>query len=47
MANKLYVAGTEARSGKSAIILGMMELLTRNVKKVAFFRPLTDADHSR
>ena len=47
MANKLYVAGTEPRSGKSAIILGMMELLTRNVKKVAFFRPLTDADHSK
>jgi phosphate acetyltransferase len=47
MANKLYVAGTEPRSGKSAIILGMMELLTRNIKKVAFFRPLIDVDHSR
>ncbi len=45
MANKLYVAGTEPRSGKSAIILGLMELLTRSVKRVAFFRPLTDADH--
>lgn len=47
MANKLYVAGTEPRTGKSAIILGLMELLTRNIKKVAFFRPLTDVDHSR
>jgi phosphate acetyltransferase len=47
MANKLYVAGTEPRSGKSAIILGLMELLTRNIKKVAFFRPLIDVDHSR
>ncbi len=47
MANKLYVAGTEPRSGKSAIILGMMELLTRNIKKVAFFRPLIDVNHSR
>jgi len=47
MANKLYVAGTEPRTGKSAIILGLMELLKRNVKKVAFFRPLIDVDHSR
>lgn len=44
MANKLYVAGTETRTGKSAIILGLMELLTRNIKKVAFFRPLVDMD---
>lgn len=44
MANKLYIAGTEPRTGKSAIILGMMELLTRNIKKVAFFRPLVDID---
>jgi phosphate acetyltransferase len=47
MANNLYVAGTEPRSGKSAIILGLMELLTRNVKKVAFFKPLIEVDHSR
>lgn len=47
MANKLYVAATEPRSGKSAIILGLMELLTRNIKKVAFFRPLIGVDHDR
>jgi phosphate acetyltransferase len=47
MANKLYVIGTEPRTGKSAVILGLMELLTRSVKRVAFFRPLTDADHRR
>ena len=47
MANKLYVAGTEPRSGKSAIILGLMELLTRNIKKVAFFKPLIEDDYSR
>jgi len=46
MGNKLYVAATEPRSGKSAIILGLMELLTRNIKKVAFFRPLIDVDHT-
>ncbi|MCP3889330.1 MAG: phosphate acetyltransferase [Desulfobulbaceae bacterium] len=47
MGNKLYVAATEPRTGKSAIILGLMELLTRNIKKVAFFRPLIDVDHQR
>jgi phosphate acetyltransferase len=47
MAKKLYVAGTEPRSGKSAVILGLMELLTRNIKKVAFFKPLIEADYSR
>ena len=47
MANTLYVAGTEPRSGKSAVILGLMELLTRNIKKVAFFKPLIEVQHSR
>jgi len=46
MANKLYVAGTEPRSGKSAIILGLMELLSRNIKKVLFFKPLIEVNRS-
>ncbi|WP_136809403.1 phosphate acetyltransferase [Desulfosediminicola flagellatus] len=45
MANKLYVAATEPRSGKSAISLGLMELLTRNIKKVLFFKPLVQTSH--
>lgn len=45
MAKKLYVAATESRTGKSAIILGLMELLTHNMKKVGFFRPLVETDH--
>ena len=45
MANNLYVAATEPRSGKSAISLGLMELLTRNIKKVTFFKPLVKVDH--
>ncbi len=40
MAENLYVTATETKSGKSAISLGIMEMLLRNVKKVAFFRPL-------
>lgn len=45
MANKLYVAATEPRSGKTLITLGLMELLTRNIKKVGFFKPLVQADY--
>jgi len=40
MANNLYITATEAKSGKSAIVLGMMQLLLRHVRKVAFFRPI-------
>lgn len=46
MANKLYIAGTEPRSGKSAVVLGLMELLSRNIKKIAFFKPLIDVNHA-
>ena len=40
MADNLYITATEAKSGKSAIVLGMMQLLLRRVRKVAFFRPI-------
>lgn len=40
MAKNLYITATETKSGKSAIVLGMMQLLMRNVRKVAFFRPI-------
>jgi len=40
MAKNLFITATETRSGKSAIALGVMELLIRNVGRVAFFRPL-------
>lgn len=51
MYNSLYITATEARAGKSAIVLGVMQLLIRNMRKVAFFRPiinepvLDDRDH--
>jgi len=46
MIGSLYITGTEARCGKSAICLGIMELLLRNmeIEKVAFFRPLISPD---
>lgn len=40
MADTLFVTGVEPRSGKSAIILGLMQLLLRDIQKVAFFRPI-------
>ena len=40
MSNKIYIASMEARSGKSVVVLGMMELLSRRLNKIAFFRPV-------
>ena len=47
MSNNLYVASTEARSGKSAISLGIMEMLLRKIGRVGFFRPLVTAIDGR
>ncbi|MFW5488122.1 MAG: phosphate acetyltransferase [Desulfovibrio sp.] len=43
MSKNLYVTATEARSGKSAIVLGVMQLLLKDIRKVAFFRPIINA----
>ncbi len=40
MSKNLFVTSTEPRSGKSLVSLGLMELLIRNINRVAFFRPL-------
>ncbi len=40
MSKSLYIAATEARSGKSAIVLGVMHLLRANLQRVAIFRPV-------
>lgn len=40
MSKNLYIAATEADSGKSLIILGIMHTLTRNIKRVGLFRPI-------
>jgi len=44
MANSLYITATEARSGKSLICLGVMEMLLRELDHVSFFRPIIDVD---
>lgn len=43
MSKNLYIAATEAESGKSLVILGLMNILTRHVKKVGFFRPIVQS----
>jgi phosphate acetyltransferase len=43
MAKNLYVLNTEPRSGKSAICLGLMQMLRRHIRKVGFFRPVINA----
>ena len=40
MANTLYITSTEARSGKSTIALGIMEMLLMKIESVGFFRPI-------
>jgi len=44
MANNLYITATEAKSGRSVISLGVMEMLLRNIHKVGYFRPLIKID---
>ena len=40
MSNSLYIATTEAKTGKSLISLGIIELVLRKTPKVGFFRPI-------
>jgi len=46
VADNLFVTGVEPRSGKSAIVLGLMQLLLRDIQKVAFFRPIINSSES-
>ncbi|MGE4503871.1 MAG: phosphate acetyltransferase [Desulfovibrionaceae bacterium] len=40
MSKTLYVTATESASGKSAVCLGLMQLLLGHLRNVAFFRPI-------
>lgn len=44
MSNNLYITSTEARSGKSLISLGVMEMLLGKIDRVGFFRPIVNID---
>jgi phosphate acetyltransferase len=47
MAKSLYITATETRSGKSAIVLGVMQMLLRDIRRVGFFRPIINDDSER
>jgi phosphate acetyltransferase len=40
MSKAIYIATSEAESGKSMIALGLMSMLLGKTKKVAYFRPI-------
>jgi phosphate acetyltransferase len=44
MTRNAYIASTEPRSGKSLIALGVMELVSRRLEDLGFFRPVIRAD---
>ncbi len=47
MAENLYIAAMEPASGKSVVALGLMELLTRRIRSVGFFRPIIPGGEKR
>ena len=46
MAQNLYITGAEHGSGKSVIVLAMMDYFSGHTGKVGFFRPVTRSDFS-
>lgn len=40
MSHNLYITATEERSGKSLVVLGIMQMLLKQLHRVAFFRPI-------
>jgi len=40
MSRNLYIATLEPRGGKSVVALGIMELLSRRLRRIGFFRPI-------
>jgi phosphate acetyltransferase len=40
MSKSIYITGTGPGSGKSVVVLGVMELLARHGRKISFFRPV-------
>ena len=40
MSKNLYIAAAEAEAGKSLVVLGIMDFLSRHVTRIGFFRPI-------
>ncbi len=47
MSQGLYVMGEEPQSGKTAVMLGVMELISRTTRKAGFFRPVIKSGETR
>jgi phosphate acetyltransferase len=47
MLQSLYIAGAEPGSGKSVVVLGMMEALSAVNRRVGFFRPVIRRTHGQ
>ncbi len=44
MSSGLYIAAMEPTSGKSLVVLGVLELLSRRVQNLGFFRPIVHGE---
>jgi phosphate acetyltransferase len=42
MADGIYIAAIQPRAGKSLAALGLMELASRRVERLGFFRPVVN-----
>lgn len=40
MTSSLYLSTTEARSGKSLVVLGILDLILKKTTRIAYFRPI-------
>lgn len=47
MLKNLYIVAIEPGSGKSLILLGIMELLSKRIERLGFFRPVIRAGQTR
>ncbi|MBD2312406.1 phosphate acetyltransferase [Desertifilum sp. FACHB-1129] len=47
MLQNLYIAAIAPNSGKSLIVLGLMELLSKRIGRLGFFRPVTRSENHR
>lgn len=44
MSKNVFIATSESFSGKSVIVLGLVNMLLGKTKKVGYFKPIIDAD---
>jgi len=47
MGKNIYIATMEPQSGKSVVLLGLMEMLSRRIQKIGIFRPIVRAGEKR